>query len=710
MSNAAPLTPEAMLQALRSGVGSGVGSGVSTGVSAGRWSRLDLALARLLHEQFSDVNPLSLLGAAIVSAQFRQGQVCLDLAALSAEPERFLPLSEPGHPVGDPHAAEPGRLLAWLRSITLDQWVAQLGDDRIVASGAGGTPLVLEHDTFGARLYLRRCWNSEQRVRSALQLRLQAQPLPALHAEAGVQRALAHWFPSDSAGAPDAARWACAVALRRALCVITGGPGTGKTSAVVKILAVLQSLALASPQGQPLRVLLAAPTGKAAQRLGQSVRSSLANLPQFADPNAAAIKACMPQTASTVHRLLADLPKAGGDDSARLAADVVVVDEASMLDLALMDRLLAALPAQCRLVLLGDKDQLASVEAGGVLSEVCKFADSPHFWPESAADLTAIDGRPFPAEWIASEARALDQTVVLLKYRHRFDGQGAIGQLTDAVHSGDPSQMRSLLGGGYAALRHVRAAHTQGEFWNALLGSDSMAGAMGAQAHAGDGLDQSTKGYRAALRDIWANQPSDADRADAWDLWARQALDVWGQFQVLCALRQGPYGVESINRGMAERLWREGLLSAPTGWVAGRPVMVTKNNSALGVMNGDLGLTLPRRAATSALDGGRTVTQPAVLSVAFGSADGGIRWVAPARLAQVETAFAMTVHKAQGSEFSTVALVLPDRASPVLTRELVYTGVTRSRKALVLIEPGSSTVLDRAITSTLHRTGGPLSE
>ena len=680
------------------------------GLNAGWWSRLDLALARLLHEQAPDIDPLILLCAAIVSAQFRQGQVCLDLAALSAEPGRFLPLSEAARTAAASQALVPEAPFAWLGSITLGEWLARLSDARVVSSGEGSTPLVLEHDAVGARLYLRRCWNSELRVRSALRQRLQAQPNPALYADAGVQHALAHWFPPGSGAEPDAARWACAVAIRRAVCVITGGPGTGKTSAVVKILAVLQTLALARPQGQPLRVLLAAPTGKAAHRLSQAVRLSLANQPQFANPAAAPIVACMPQTASTVHRLLAELRSATKGEPARLAADVVVVDEASMLDLALIDKLLAALPSQCRLVLLGDKDQLASVEAGGVLGEVCKCAASPHFWPESAAELAAMDGRPFPAGWIATGARALDQVVVMLKHRYRFDGAGAIGRLTDAVHFGDSVEMRDVLDGADEALRHVRAAHTEDRFWLTLLGAGSTSGAAAAEAVGGDHEDQMSTGYRAALRLISASQPNATAPTEAWDSWAGRALDIWGQFQVLCALRQGPYGVDSLNRGLAQRLWREGLLAAPTGWTAGRPVIVTKNDRMLGVMNGDLGLTLPRPVASSRSDSGFPEMQSSILCVAFPSPGGGVRWVASSRLAQVETAFALTVHKAQGSEFSTVALVLPDRPSPILTRELIYTGITRSRQKLVLLEPGPQSVLNRAIASPLHRTGGSLSD
>jgi exodeoxyribonuclease V alpha subunit len=637
-----------------------------------RWLRdIDQVFAAFLAREAPGAPPLVLLAAALASHQLGRGHACLDLQAVLADPGETLamPPEESGPASDQPLPPTPADLLA---GVSLRQWQDALAYPALIGEGAGATPLVLE----GTRLYLRRYWQHEQSVRAALDARLaDDQQAPA---EDVVRASLDVLFAQRPPG--DEADWqkiACALALRSRFTVVTGGPGTGKTTTVVKLLALLQHLALGGESPRRLRIRLAAPTGKAAARLNASIANAVQGLQLEGLGDGEAVRSAIPTEVSTVHRLLGTV---GGsrrfrhDAGNKLPLDVLVLDEASMVDLETMAAVLAALPAQSRLVLLGDKDQLASVEAGGVLGELCRRADGGHYRPATRAWLQSVTGEQIADGYVDPQGTALDQAVVKLRWSYRFGSASGIGKLAHAVNHGDVEAVRAIRAAGAPDLASVELK-TGGAALRRLV------------------LDG---GYRHYLQ-VVAQGPQAGDASG--DAWARSVLQAFGEFQLLCAVRRGPHGVEGLNLRIATLLQTEKLVSSATGWYQGRPVMVTENDYGLGLMNGDVGITLALPSA-----GGEPL-----LRVAFAASDGGIRWVLPSRLRHVETVFAMTVHKSQGSEFGHAALLLPDTRNRVLTRELVYTGITRARSRITSALPeGAEAVLEQAVRARIHRAGGLL--
>jgi len=611
---------------------------------------LDRAFAGFLNESQASRDPRHGWLAALTSHQFGRGHACLDLALL---------------------ASTGVQLLGWdakLQSL-LPADLAQAAGSLPWAQG-DASPLVLD----GQRLYLRRNWLAEQHIRASIAARL-AQPCAVLP---GLKPALDRLFGTPSFAeprrsdlrspdrlnsasvddvkqhnvppSPDWQKVACAVAARGRFTLITGGPGTGKTTTVVRLLALLQS-----QSAQPLRTALAAPTGKAAARLGESIAQALQQLP-------VSMQAHIPTQAQTLHKLLQVRSGLRSSAPPALALDVVVVDEASMVDLALMARLLAAVPVSARLILLGDKDQLASVEAGAVMGQLCDGAAAGGYSPATVRWVAEAAGQDISA-W-AGASGALAQQTVMLRHSHRFAADSVIGQWASAVNAGDRAAVAALwdtappwAAEGLVSVTRLRVGH------------------IGAMA------------LSALVRHGWADWL--AALTPARDAQAVDLLRLFGRFQVLCALRDGPWGVRVLNQQIAHMLG-----FAAEGWYAGRPVMVTRNDYNLGLMNGDVGLCLDTERG---------------LRVAFAQADAAgqasVRWVLPSRLDAVETVFAMTVHKSQGSEFDHVALVLPDRAAPVLTRELLYTGITRAKQRLTLVAPQAG-VLRQAVVQKVWRSGG----
>ncbi|HTG44500.1 MAG TPA: exodeoxyribonuclease V subunit alpha, partial [Verrucomicrobiae bacterium] len=397
--------------------------------------------------------------------------------------------------------------------------------------------------------------------------------------------------------------------------VITGGPGTGKTQTVKKILARLFEL----PGGVDLRIALAAPTGKAAARLTESVRTVREDL-----------------KATTIHRLLGYLPgspyfRHRGDNL--LTADVVVIDEASMVDLALMAKLFAAVRPDARLILLGDRDQLASVEAGSVLADICAAA-------EKAAPNEPLHG-----------------AVLELRRNFRFAESGGIFRVSSAVNAGDADAA-------IAALQDEADPEAQ---WQPLPSAAQLVDAL---------REKVIAAFRACL-----------ETEDPVEALTRLQL-----FRILCAVRHGPFGVENLNEVAEEILAAAGLVAPQRAFYRGRPLTITQNDYNLGLFNGDSGIILPDPEG----DG--------ELRAFFLSAEGRLRRFLPSRLPHHETAFAMTVHKSQGSEFGGILLLLPESDSPLLTRELLYTALTRARNQVEVwaTEP----VLRAAITRRVTRVSG----
>ncbi|WP_416337878.1 exodeoxyribonuclease V subunit alpha [Halovibrio sp. HP20-59] len=722
-------------------------------VSRGWLRDLDLALVRFLDRETQNAPPLLLLGAALASHQLGRGHVCLDVAATLEAPDFALSLPPEGDDLNDPPPL-PSHVLA---TLTLPEWQAALNHPTLISDGPGNTPLVVSYSGNTSKLYLRRYWQFEQTLHQEIANRLTIKDGDDLC------RSPIHWAMGDDSHpqilkdaldtlfpATNTLDWqkaACALAARSPFAIITGGPGTGKTTTVVRLLALLQTLQLAQPNAHPLRIRLAAPTGKAAARLNESIAGQVELLPteklaalwegasalvrHFDDDSSTAqLQAAIPTEVTTLHRLLgarADTRHFRHNAANPLALDVLVVDEASMVDIEMMTALLSALPASAKLVLLGDKDQLASVEAGAVLGDLCRRADAAHYTPATAQWLAELTDHPLPEALIDPDGQPLDQAITMLRVSHRFTETSGIGQLAQAINQPLSEALRErdkhqavhgVLNNGYADLHHlVLKPDAQNE--DSALERLVITGNPQRFPNAGEGRTNfkcepiaPPTGYQFYLNTLASKRPDTSlafeDNGDAYDTWAKEVLKAYSRFQLLCALRKGPWGVEGLNLRIAKTLRREKLLfgndhTLEKGWFEGRPLLVTQNDYGLKLMNGDIGITMavpdPRSSAGAP---GRSL-----LRVAFPTSDteNPIHWVLPSRLHAVETVFAMTVHKSQGSEFQHTALLLPQTPNPILTRELVYTGITRAREWLTLIEAKRG-ILNDAVTREVMRVSG----
>ncbi|QHB33719.1 exodeoxyribonuclease V subunit alpha [Yersinia canariae] len=606
-------------------------------------------LLRPLDVQFSrmiagDNAPMLQLAAAVLSAEAGAGHVCLPLSYL--QPDQLFGGRQP--------------VLSqalWQAAGTPDQlqWIQALNNSSAVSDGSQPTPLVLQN----SRLYLQRMWQYEGDV-----VRFIASDNTAsfINDARDVNEVLLRETLDRLFGLADTeVDWqkvAAAVAATRRISVISGGPGTGKTTTVAKLLTALIQLS----QGQRLRIQLAAPTGKAAARLTESLGNAIRQLSLTEHE-----RKLFPDQASTLHRLLGAQPNSQRLRYHRgnpLNLDVLVVDEASMVDLPMMARLIAALPAKAQVIFLGDRDQLASVEAGAVLGDICRFAELGY--SESRAEqLTRLTGciltGNIPIGDVQTDTVNVRDSLCLLRKSYRFDEKSGIGQLALAVNAGRYRDALSVLNGAYSDIE--RFSLDDSEDYQVLL-EDCVAGYQ-------HYLELATAGARAV-----------------------DVLAEFGRYQLLCTLRSGPFGVSGLNERIEQLLHHKRLIERPPGpsgrWYVGRPVMIGLNDSALGLFNGDIGIALHDTQGE--------------LRVHFQLPDGNIKSVQPSRLPRHETAYAMTVHKSQGSEFEHTALVLPNSFMPVLTRELVYTAITRARQHLTLYS--SDTVLGHAIrTPTLRLSG-----
>lgn len=588
-------------------------------VEAGALSVFDRELALALGELAGERREEALLGVAFASAAVQAGHTCADIRRLAEQPvvdgEGQLVLGVT-LPTSD----------AWLETLRLSALVAMQG-----TSEEPTRPLVL--DARG-RLYLARYHEYEKRLAHSLLARA-AEPLAVVPARTPAASLDRLFPPADQRGALQ--RVAAEVFLARRLTVVSGGPGTGKTYTVSKVLAALQEQALAAGRA-PYRVLLTAPTGKAAQRLGDAIRDNLQKL------GLDAAKLGIPTEASTLHRALGYQPakptRFRRDAAHPLPDDVVVVDEASMVDLALMAKLVDAVRPDARLLLLGDKDQLASVEAGAILADIYG-GQAPGTRPQGP----------------------LSGSLVHLVESHRFGDDGAIAALARAINAGDVAGAFDVLGRG---------------------------GSVGFVPVAS----------RAELDAVLA--PVLGDRFESLaTVPAAERLALLDRYRVLCAHRRGPFGVEGVNALAVRELARRERLEPRGSFYDGRPVIVVANDYDVGLFNGDTGVLAPGEAPEGHT-GDRT---EAPLRAWFrGAKVGTLREVSPARLPRHETAFALSVHKSQGSELEEVTVVLPERPSPVITRELVYTAVTRARRKVTIVGPEA--VLRHAITARVERASG----
>ena len=618
---------------------------------------LDVAIARFLNQQCPQASYEVLLLAAFTSNQQASGHLCLDLKNQELATQLW-------------GTSPPPELVSLLPGKP-DDWLHDLQHSLLVSQN-GSTPLVLD----GSRLYLRRNWAREVSVAEAIDQRLATvSPLPAERLRA----ALGRLFPN----AGDQTDWqqvACALASRSGIGIITGGPGTGKTTTVVRLLGLLQSLAMTD--NQRLRIRLAAPTGKAAARLTESIGEQVEKLEVEA-----AVRDAIPTEVTTLHRLLGTRPDSRhfrhhADNP--LHADLVVVDEASMIDMDMMASLLEALSPHTRLILLGDKDQLASVEAGAVMGDLCRHAHQGRYQQSTIEFVRDTCGAEISdyQETEQAPGNALAQQTAMLRTNWRSKDSPGIGELARAVNEENLPQVRKAFQQ-YDDSLHRHPLRSDGQQLEALLLNGS-----------GD-----HPGLRALFQAV-ATPPAQRQEFDGW---AAALLKQLTHQQLLSGLRSGPFGVEQLNQRITRHLQQQDL-APEREWYPGRPVMMTRNDYQLGLMNGDVGLTLPLLEEKKREE--RNGKPALLLRVAFQLPDGRIKWVLPSRLDGVETVYAMTVHKSQGSEFRHTLLVLPDAPHPLLTRELIYTAVTRARDRFTLLEFGKPSVLDSAVKKRTWRASG----
>lgn len=658
-------------------------------------------IAELCREAGEEAAPLTLLLAALCSHQVGRGHVCLDLVQLLASAATVVALP-PDHKVPD-DCLTPAQLLV---AVTLDDCHKALSSCSAVSEGDQAAPLVLAGD----RLSLWRFWRYEQEIEAGINARLgRSNELDDLQSPAAssLREALEVLF-AGSREIVDYQKIACALAARSAFSVITGGPGTGKTTTVVKLLAALQSVARVTGNGRVQQIRLAAPTGKAAARLNESIASAVNDLPLAELPGQPEL-ADIPTKVTTLHRLLGSRPNSRRFRYNRdnpLLLDILVIDEASMVDVEMMAAVMEALPATAQLILLGDKDQLASVDAGAVLGQLCRRAQEGHYREKTVHWLEGITGHRVPNDLVDAQGRDLDQAVAMLRKSYRFAEDSGIRTLAEAVNNNqlDAGLLRQCREGRFSDVLWLSSS---GEEAQALLARHALTGSP--DRFAPGEKSELPGGYRRYLELMRGHPLTASDSQEAWDELARDVLKAFGEFQILCALRNGPWGVEGINALVASELHKAGLISRSEGWYSGRPVLITANDYNLGLMNGDVGIAMEVPLAEQGMD--EQGRPKRALRVIFPAGDGSneVRWISPSRLQHLETVYAMTVHKSQGSEFAHCCLVLPDTLSPVLSRELVYTGITRARNWFSLIT-SNNYVLQEAVAQRVLRASGLFAE
>nr|WP_319554843.1 exodeoxyribonuclease V subunit alpha [uncultured Vibrio sp.] len=459
---------------------------------------------------------------------------------------------------------------------------------------------------------------------------------------------------------------AAAVALTRRFAVISGGPGTGKTTTVTKLLAALIEQAA---QEKNLTIKLVAPTGKAAARLTESIGKAVQELPVSPE-----LKAKIPTESSTLHRLLGAIPNSAEfrhNKQNPLHLDILVIDEASMVDLPMMYKVVDALPKHARLILLGDKDQLASVEAGAVLGDICSF-HALGYGKEQASAIAKLTGFDTLAH-SSNSASSIADSLCMLQKSYRFDARSGIGQLAKAVNLGSAASVDSVWARDFSDIEHFALSS---ENYNQMMQT----------------LVQEYGRYLKRISQ--AEIDPNTGESEYLTRKAKAVLDTFNQCRLLCAVREGDFGVAGLNQRIEKALAARKLIQVQDEiWYHGRPVMVTRNDHGLGLYNGDIGICM--------LDDSEEEPR---LKVFFELPDGSVKSVLPSRVPEHETAYAMTIHKSQGSEFDYTLMILPPDFSPILTRELIYTGITRAKKRLALY--AELNVLKRGIKVKTTRASG----
>jgi exodeoxyribonuclease V alpha subunit len=563
-----------------------------------------------------------------LSKEVRSGHVCLDLTYLD-------------------ELTIGSQLWLQLDSPNLQDWKIALGqayNSQVVSDGTNLSPLIFIEN----KLYFQRMWLDEKNVAQYFNH-------TALDKELSYNTdltAVLNQLFIQNQPEIDWQKVAVAAALTRKVTIISGGPGTGKTTTVAKILV---GILLTNPNA---RIITSAPTGKAASRLTESLSHTIEQL-AFTSLN-------IKTEAITLHRLLGAKPDNRSfkyDKHNPLHVDVLVVDEASMVDLNMMARVIEALPFSARLILLGDKDQLSSVEAGAVFGDLCTFITHGYSKPR-ARELSQLTGYDVPT---CEQTATITDSICLLQKSYRFNESSGIGLLANAVKAGCSTTAKKLLLDGSL--------------------SDIQYHALSSQQAYEDVLHDSINHYKHYLNVIKQNGINDI----------ALVLAKFAEYRLLCAVREGHFGVEGLNKQIELLLTKNKLiyLKNKEAWYVGRPIMILRNSASLGLYNGDIGITLKAEHDSSKL------------RVYFSFPDGSIKGFSPFRLPEHETAYAMTIHKSQGSEFDDVNIILPTDNSPLLNRALLYTAITRAKKTVSIY--ATEAILLQAIKSQTKRHSGLVS-
>ncbi|WP_257280714.1 exodeoxyribonuclease V subunit alpha [Endozoicomonas sp. ISHI1] len=670
----------------------------------GKIRPLDYQFARFIQEL--DDTPCVVLVAALISHELGRGNLCLEFSHLFNAPLFELSRTQ----------SDPLRAIADIDTHSEETLIRLLLSSPVVSNGQSNTPLILD----GKRLYLYRYWQHECLVaRHLLKLGRQAEDLqetrtildrlfqrnystllenrPNTNDSQPLQDYLIKWLDVEF---PEAVDWqaatqtllsarqtddlktldqlipqhcclnwqkvAAAMAATQPLVIISGGPGTGKTTTVTRLLAMLVEKGMKSGKIPDIR--LVAPTGKASARLTESMGGALPTLHCGEE-----IRNLIPGQAGTIHRLLGVIPNRPEfrhNASNPLHLDILVVDEASMVDLPLMRQLLDALPEHARIILLGDRDQLASVDAGSVLGDICSAAEGGYTLAQADTleQLTGFNMKSFSmrqmptakqnnaAACFTQKNLAINDRFCQLQKSYRFDARSGIGTLAKAVNKGDARQ----------TIRVFQQMFDDIALYPVDENSYQQLMSLCAQ------------GYTPYLQAIHDQQDE------------KTVLRAFNHFRLLCSLREGRWGVEGLNDGIRSALARRNLIPSEGLWYPGRPVLITRNAHDLGLYNGDIGIAMPDRNNR--------------LKVVFELADGSLKYLLPSRLPEHQTVFAMTIHKSQGSEFPHTVMALPEQMTPVLTRELLYTGITRAKTRLDLF--ALPQILVKAIQQKTLRSSG----
>lgn len=574
---------------------------------SGLFSEIDIHLADFISGKAKKSDSVLYLVLLLLTSRLAQGDVCL------------LPDDISRRPLSD--YIEGGDALSGIVIPDKKTLLSSLRKSGIAGGESETLPVIIDADE---RIYFQKYFLFEKELARSILSMTGGAAEPEITPE--VKALFSSLFPLRS-GETDWQGVAAYSALRGRFTVISGGPGTGKTSTVIRILALLFELC-----GDNISVALAAPTGKAAARLRESITLSADSLPVRDE-----IKKMIPVETFTIHRLLGSVngsPEFRHNMDNPLRHDVIVVDECSMADLPLMYRFFRAVKPGARVILLGDRDQLSSVEGGAVFGDICDRGRTHGYSESFIKSGSSVLGGSFADDAVVEIGSApLPGSLTILRRSYRFSGESGIGLLADMIRNGDSAGAVELL--------------TAGGKSDIMLTGDISIHAI-------------ERAFREAAETSFTGKINSIHES---------VYEFIKGFAILSATRRGPAGAAALN-SMAERVLSEmGVISPVNGFYEGRPVMVTRNDYTLSLFNGDIGVTCVK-------DDG--------LRVMFEKADGEKVFIHPSRMPEHETAYAMTIHKSQGSEFNEVLVVLPDAGSPLMTRELLYTAVTRGRNRVVV--------------------------